>query len=296
MDLPWEEFDVAGNFVGVQLKLRLRLYEDCTCGVEVLECPEEVGYDNLVIWDTSYSRLHERRHLQGFVNISTPVVAAKLRFVGVFDENQGLHGKWFHCWNTEQTGSFRFEPLGRVTNEHTRNASPLCPLIPGQYIFIGAAVGGNGRIYHSHMNITLLEDGRLCGHAQERLFPQMCSLDGQWSPTQMSWSLAYTGDGGNVNEYVYFGMPSTRLLRGMWQLSDVGEIESLARESGRFEYELRQAHRRWSRSYHHTFPSSFRQIARTILFSKAIATAVSLPSDMWCHVFSFVHAEWFPAI
>ncbi|KAF0710152.1 Aste57867_5603 [Aphanomyces stellatus] len=290
--VQWEEFDVYGEFVGVPLKLRLRFYEDTNCGIQVLECPDEIGFDNLAIWDTTYCTRQHARHLQGFINIRTPVILAKLRFVGSFDPEVGFAGKWFECWHPEQaTGSFLFDRIEVPPRLPSANTSPLLPLMPGEYLFVGAALGGNGSIYPSRMTMHLLDDGTVRGHVQERHYPQLCALVGQWSPAQLSWSLTFRTDDSDW-DYLYYGTPATRLMRGVWQRSDVAMIESLAKESGRFDFELTHAHRKWSRPYHHLFPQPFRQVAAAIVFARSVDRRTHLPSDLWCHVFSYVHADW----
>ena len=92
------------------------------------------------------------------------------------------------------------------------------------------------------------------------------------------------------------GSPVERLIKGVWQRSKIYEVDGLAAESGRFEYEILQAKRWWSREVHADFPKTFRVIVRMILLSatKSSGTGrVLLPSDIWCNVFSFVGYDWF---
>ncbi|ETV81137.1 hypothetical protein H257_05731 [Aphanomyces astaci] len=301
-----DEVHVRGVIVGLPLWLRLCFYVDGTCSVEILECPDEVGHDNMVIWDTSYCVHQRTKHVQGFISIAAGHVAAKLRFVGNYDADHGTFmGKWFDCVLVDHTaGDFHFERTTDIAPQvamHDCNLATLTPLGPGHYLFHGAAIGGNGRIYHSRMTIRLFADGSLSGTVQESHYPQTCTLAGQWSAHQLAWQTTYTADG-IMSQYLYYGTPALRVLRGLWQLADVGCVHSLARESGHFDYQLEAAHRQWSRDVHHTFPRPFRRIARAILLSKpsgpsqTAATPTScgvlLPGDLWCHVFSYVHTEW----
>ncbi|ETV91553.1 hypothetical protein H310_13936 [Aphanomyces invadans] len=303
----WEQVEVRGDIVGLPLRLRVRFIHDGTCSVEVMDCPDEVGFDNIAIWDTSYCVRQRTKHLQGFISIAAGPVVAQLRFVGNYDPDDGtLIGKWFDCLHVDHTtGEFHFErtdgPTRPPNREFDENLASLTPLVPGQYLFRGAAVGGNGRIYHSRMVIQLRIDGTVTGTVQERLYPQTCIITGQWSAHQLGWHMKYAADG-NVSEYLYYGTPTRRQLRGLWQLAEVDSVESLARESGHFDYALVAAHRQWSRDVHHTFPTAFRRVARTVLLSKPTNSSthapsrsrpgVLLPADIWCQVFSFVHSEW----
>jgi hypothetical protein len=106
--------------------------------------------------------------------------------------------------------------------------------------------------------------------------------------------MTYVMNGHGV-DYVYYGTPFLHVLRGHWQRRNVHELTesiSIAAESGQFDYALEHANRIWCREYHRYFPSLFQRMVHTVLFSGSTA-GCRLPSDLWCHVFPFVHPVWF---
>ncbi|OQS03471.1 hypothetical protein THRCLA_04226 [Thraustotheca clavata] len=282
---------VAGELVGMQLKLRCRFYSDGTTGVRVLECPQEIGLGNIALSGGTYCGDEELKHVQMDVNASTGEFAIVLRLVGTFDNVHGFRGKWFNsAINLQGTGLFHL-PLS-TENISTHRSSPLYPLVPGKYAFTGGAIGANGRVYPSCITLQLIEGEAVNGFVQEYLVPQQCQIKGTWTPNQISWRIQYVVE--NLSsEYVYYATPMLRLLRGAWQRCNVDEIESLAAESGRFDYELDYAERRWCRKYHKYFPPLFQSIVKTLLYSNSRPKTNRLPSDLWCHVFTFVHYDWF---
>ncbi|OQR95783.1 hypothetical protein ACHHYP_00039 [Achlya hypogyna] len=291
----WEECTIAGDLVGLPVKLRARFYDDSTCGLLVLECPGEIGLGNIAFTEATHCPAGDgAKHTQFSVHISTAEFSIALRLVGTYDAVYGLRGKWFNAANNLQgTGVFNFAVCDVNTLATPEPASPLYPLAPGTYHFKGGAIGANGRVYPSRITLQLLHDGVVAGFIQEHLVPQQCALQGNWSPSQISWRITYVVEELG-SEYVYYGTPTLRLLRGAWQRCDVNEVESLAAESGRFDYELEVAERKWCRKYHKFFPQSFQALATALLFARrAHGSTTLLPSDLWCHVFSYVHYDWF---
>ncbi|EQC26974.1 hypothetical protein SDRG_15189 [Saprolegnia diclina VS20] len=289
----WEEGLVAGDLVGLPVKLRARFYGDSTVGLHVLECPDEIGLGNMAFTEATYcDGPNGLKYVQFSANVSTPEFTIVLRLVGTYDTTHGLRGKWFNATNNlHGTGGFHF---GVVDGDGPAldAISPLYPLAPGTYTFRGGAIGANGRVYASRITLQLLDEGRVEGYVQEHFVPQQCALAGSWTRNQISWHITYVVEGVG-SEYVYYGTPTQRLLRGAWQRCDVDEIESLAAESGRFDYELEHADRRWCRKYHKYFPPTFQIVARTLLLSRRGRRSGLLPSDLWCHVFTYINYDWF---
>ncbi|KAF0710153.1 Aste57867_5604 [Aphanomyces stellatus] len=125
------------------LVLRLRFNSDHNIGIQVVECPDEIGVDNIAAYDATYCDHHDgRRHVQGCLSISAPSLLASRRFVGPFDTVHGLRGTWFDPQDAAQTThTFVLARSNAVPSPSPIAMLPSCL----------ASMPLSGVPYHSHM-------------------------------------------------------------------------------------------------------------------------------------------------
>jgi hypothetical protein len=140
------------------------------------------------------------------------------RFCGVLVRDafgtETLSGLWkYERWSMSEpsvSGSFSFSTV-------QRSALAEEPMLPGEYVFLGAATSDRGTTYKSTLTLRLAANGTLTGTSQEHsIVPQTCTLHGSWDQEQRTTTYHMSYTNGATASYEYVGKLQQQQLTGRW--------------------------------------------------------------------------------
>lgn len=176
-----------------------------------------------------------------------------------------------------------------------RLANSFVPMVPGCYELRGPDQTNWLVGLETDVSVELHSESILTGevvqyHPQRTAF----AIEGTWMPD----AIRFTTKHGYESPIAFVGIPSANGLRGLWRRREGCRPLTLDKESAVLDLKLiRSSGRLWCKRLHPYTPEEFRQSVRWLLLSSLRANAepakVAIPSDLWCHVFSFMNEDWF---
>lgn len=188
---------------------------------------------------------------------------------------------------------FPFELLPRSQSPSKGRQS--LPLVPGYYRLRGPSHANWQAVTETGLEFTLHLDGTLTGEVdQYRGQYTEFDIEGTWTPDE----IRFTAEHSCKPPFTFVGIPSPIGLRGFWRRCKGYRPHYLKKESAVLNLKLqRTIGCTWSKALYPYTPEEFRQSVRLMLLSSLRAqmdpAKIALPSDLWCHVFTFMKEDWF---